>query len=104
MSLSKNQLKLIKSLDQKKYRNKLKLFVAEGVKVVKELLEYKPPKGSNYIDPSAEYNYAIRWASENGHFEIVKLLLEFEPPEGSKLNYVDPSTKNNYALNTLVCS
>jgi len=39
MSLSKSQLKLIKSLDQKKYRSKLRLFVAEGVKVVKELLD-----------------------------------------------------------------
>lgn len=38
MSLSKNQLKLITSLRQKKYRQKHKLFIAEGVKVVNELL------------------------------------------------------------------
>jgi len=38
MSLSKNHLKLITSLQQKKYRQKHKLFVAEGVKVVAELL------------------------------------------------------------------
>lgn len=38
MSLSKNQLKLITSLSQKKYRQKHQLFVAEGVKVVNELL------------------------------------------------------------------
>jgi len=38
MGLSKNQLKLITSLKQKKYRNKYSLFVAEGIKVVKELL------------------------------------------------------------------
>lgn len=38
MNLSKNQIKLIKSLEQKKYRAKHQLFVAEGVKVVKELL------------------------------------------------------------------
>ena len=36
--LSKNQLKLITSLQQKKYRNKYGLFVAEGIKVVNELL------------------------------------------------------------------
>jgi len=36
--LSKNQLKLITSLQQKKYRIQHGLFVAEGVKVVKELL------------------------------------------------------------------
>lgn len=38
MSLSKNNIKLITSLQQKKYRQKHQLFVAEGVKVVKELL------------------------------------------------------------------
>ncbi|TYP99504.1 TrmH family RNA methyltransferase [Tenacibaculum adriaticum] len=38
MSLSKSQLKLITSLQQKKYRQKHNLFVAEGVKVVSELL------------------------------------------------------------------
>ena len=39
MSLSKNHIKLITSLQQKKYRQKHKLFVAEGVKVVNELLD-----------------------------------------------------------------
>lgn len=38
MSLSKNTLKLITSLSQKKYRQKHNLFIAEGIKVVKELL------------------------------------------------------------------
>ncbi|MDG2194681.1 MAG: RNA methyltransferase [Polaribacter sp.] len=38
MNLSNNHIKLITSLQQKKYRQKHKLFVAEGVKVVKELL------------------------------------------------------------------
>ena len=38
MNLSKNDIKLICSLQQKKYRQKYKLFVAEGVKVIKELL------------------------------------------------------------------
>ena len=38
LSISKNQLKLITSLSQKKYRQKHNLFIAEGVKVVNELL------------------------------------------------------------------
>ena len=38
MSLSKNYIKLITSLSQKKYRQKHKLFVVEGVKVVHEFL------------------------------------------------------------------
>lgn len=36
--VSKNQLKLITSLQQKKYRNAHRLFTAEGVKVIGELL------------------------------------------------------------------
>ncbi|WP_289041692.1 RNA methyltransferase [uncultured Zobellia sp.] len=36
--VSKNQVKLVKSLHQKKYRNRHNLFVAEGVKVVQELV------------------------------------------------------------------
>lgn len=38
MSISKNQLKVITSLSQKKYRQKQQLFIAEGIKVVNELL------------------------------------------------------------------
>lgn len=38
MSLTKNEIKLITSLQLKKYRNKYGLFVAEGTKVVKEYL------------------------------------------------------------------
>ncbi|WP_152285712.1 TrmH family RNA methyltransferase [Flavicella marina] len=38
MELSKNQIKLIKSLEQKKQRLKHQLFIAEGKKVVSELL------------------------------------------------------------------
>jgi TrmH family RNA methyltransferase len=38
MSISKNQVKVITSLSQKKYRQKHKLFIAEGIKVVNELL------------------------------------------------------------------
>ncbi|MFC0519795.1 TrmH family RNA methyltransferase [Mesonia maritima] len=37
--ISKSQIKLINSLSQKKYRNKNNLFVAEGIKVIKELLK-----------------------------------------------------------------
>ncbi len=39
--VSKSQIKLITSLQQKKYRNKLGLFVAEGPKVINELLAAK---------------------------------------------------------------
>lgn len=38
MSISKSQLKIITSLSQKKHRQKHQLFIAEGLKVVNELL------------------------------------------------------------------
>lgn len=41
MSLSKNQLKLITSLKQKKYRFKHRVFTVEGIKVVDEYLNSK---------------------------------------------------------------
>ncbi|MCP9198458.1 RNA methyltransferase [Gramella sp. GC03-9] len=37
--VSKNQIKLIKSLSQKKFRNKHKLFVVEGIKGIEEFLK-----------------------------------------------------------------
>jgi TrmH family RNA methyltransferase len=37
--VSKNQIKLITGLQQKKYRNEYQMFVAEGVKVIQELLQ-----------------------------------------------------------------
>jgi TrmH family RNA methyltransferase len=37
--VSKNQIKLITGLQQKKYRNEHQLFLAEGVKVIQELLQ-----------------------------------------------------------------
>ena len=37
--LSKNQVKLIQKLHQKKYRNELNLFIVEGKKSINEFLQ-----------------------------------------------------------------
>ena len=42
------------------------------------------------VDPSVDYNHAIRYASRNGHLEVVKLLLQDKR--------VDPSAGDNYAI------
>jgi len=42
------------------------------------------------VDPSADENFAIRYASDNGHHEVVEFLLQDER--------VDPSAENNYAI------
>lgn len=41
MSLSKNEIKFLKSLQQKKFRDQEELFVVEGIKMVTELLNAK---------------------------------------------------------------
>ena len=55
--LSKNQLKLITSLQQKKYRIKHGLFVAEGIKVVNELLN--SPISCEYLFCTEDFNHEI---------------------------------------------
>ena len=52
------------------------------IDIVKSLLPH--------IDPSADDNYAIRFASSNGHLEVVKILLA-DPR-------VDPSADDNFAI------
>ena len=42
--ISKNQIKYIRQLEQKKYRRREGLFVAEGTKVVGDILEHYQPK------------------------------------------------------------
>jgi TrmH family RNA methyltransferase len=55
--VSKNQIKLVKSIQQKKYRVLHKLFIAEGVKVIQELLQ------SNFV-------LEHLWVTENIFLEI----------------------------------
>lgn len=57
--LSKSQIKLIRSLEHKKYRNEYHLFVAEGNKVVKEFLDNK---WEAYLIACTE-----DWAKHNPH-------------------------------------
>jgi TrmH family RNA methyltransferase len=58
MSLNKNQLKLITSLQQKKYRIKYNLFVAQGTKVVSEFLNSNFELNQLFcVDNSAYKNY-----------------------------------------------
>src|SRR3972149_2665922 len=63
----------------------LKVYAEKGDSEVVELLLVDPR-----VDPSANDNNAIRFASENGCDKVVKLLLT-DPR-------VDPSADNNYAI------
>ena len=63
-----------------------KLVCNEGyIDILKPLLDQ--------IDLTIDDNHAIRWACENGHFEVVKLLLNLPAERG-----VDPSADYNYAI------
>lgn len=55
--VSKNQIKLITGLQQKKYRKQHKLFFAEGIKVVQELLNSNFELHELYITQSAEDSF-----------------------------------------------
>ena len=50
--LSKSIIKLIRSLEQKKFRNEHKLFVAEGYKIIQELINQKWPIDNIYATSS----------------------------------------------------
>jgi TrmH family RNA methyltransferase len=53
--LSKNQIKLITSLQQKKYRKQHQLFFAEGVKVIEELLRSKYELQTLYVTEPLDF-------------------------------------------------
>lgn len=67
MALSKNEIKLIKSLQVKKSRESNKLFVVEGVKLVTELLEQKKFKVESifYSEP-----FGVDLPKDVHHFKI----------------------------------
>ncbi len=80
----KSEEEILKSLDNLSLVELLKKSCQSGyVSGVKLALE----RG---VDPSINDNFAIEYASKNGHLEIVKLLLQDER--------VDPSDHNNYAI------
>lgn len=96
MNLSKNHIKLITSLQQKKYRQKHHLFVAEGLKVVEELLkssfvleklfvtsecEIEVPSGKKVLLTSAELKKISQLKTPN------KVLGLFCVPKEKKLRH-----------------
>lgn len=72
MSLSKNQLKLITSLQQKKYRTKHGLFVAEGTKVVSEFLNADFKLNSLFCVDAVIY-HSIENVTEISELELKKI-------------------------------
>ena len=72
MSLSNNHYKLITSLKQKKYRQKHKLFIVEGIKVVDEFL-------------NSSYELELLFATDN-RFSHVETFIEISERELKKIS------------------
>ena len=92
MELSKNQIKLIKSLGQKKQRSKHSLFVAEGKKVVKELLASKLILEKLFVTPELEnlflnFSYQVLSDSE------LKKVSTLKTPSGVLALFKIPNNK-----------
>jgi TrmH family RNA methyltransferase len=94
MGLSKSQIKLISSLQQKKYRVKNGLFVAEGIKVVKELLNSNLELAQLFLVEGAEVIFedvSFQVVSENELKKVSSLktpndvLALFKIPEAKEI-------------------
>ena len=70
--ISKNQIKYIRQLEQKKFRHREGLFVAEGTKVVGDLLAHCQPHAI-FATPE--------WLSSNGTNEIIKFKVTIVTPD-----------------------
>lgn len=95
MSLSKNQLKLITSLQQKKYRTKHGLFIVEGTKVVNEFLNSNLKLNSLFCVDSSIY-MAIDNVTEISEVELKKISTLKSPNNVVALFEIPPEdvTKN----------
>ncbi|APG66240.1 RNA methyltransferase [Tenacibaculum todarodis] len=73
MSLSKNHIKLITSLQQKKYRQKHKLFIAEGIKVVEELLKSSLVLEKLFVTNECSFDIPVDKTFEVSDVELKKI-------------------------------
>ncbi len=95
--LSKNKIKLIPSLNKKKTRDELKLFVAEGAKTIAELLNYNTE--ALFIAISKPQ---LEFTSKHG-FELISTEQEFidkasllKTPQQAIAVFKQPKTNENY--------
>mgnify|MGYP000002890107 CR=1 FL=1 len=100
MGLSKNQSKLIKSLEQKKYRIKEQLFVAEGVKVVKEFLASDFDLETLFVTPAMSHHFSEVSFQEINDIELKKIS-SLKSPNGVLALFKTPK-KQPYEDNGLV--
>jgi len=71
--VTKNQIKRIKSLHQKKYRKEYQLFIAEGVKVIQELLQSSFVLEHLYITQEADFDVPEQKVTLVSHDDLKKM-------------------------------
>ena len=108
MAISKNQIKFIRQLEQKKFRRRAGLFVAEGTKVVGDLLAHYQPHTVFATD-----DWLKGHASENCHLssvitevtdEDLRRLSFLQHPQQVLTLFPIPSTAPaNYPLSIVNC-
>jgi RNA methyltransferase, TrmH family len=107
--LSKNQIKEIQSLQLKKFRDSRKLFIAEGIKTVCEIIDQRPEAlkeifaTRDFIESHSEKISALR-VTEASETELKKISLQNTPNHVlSVCHYFDETApvfdfKNNFSL------
>ena len=79
--ISKNQIKFIRQLEQKKFRHREGLFVAEGTKVVGDLLKAGYIPHSLYATPDWIASHSVAEATEVTDDELTRLSFQPHPQQ-----------------------
>ena len=99
---SKNLQKKISKLHFKKYRNEMGLFIAEGEKVVNELLDSDYELDSLYSTKKINQNHTILNENEMNKISLLKspstILGIFKIPKKTEEVYSDGSVQNGFFL------
>ena len=108
MAISKNQIKFIRQLEQKKFRRREGLFVAEGTKVVGDLLAHYQPHTVFATDDwlkghASEYCHLSSVITEVTDEELRRLSFLQHPQQVLALFPIPSTAPANYPLSIVNC-
>ena len=99
--ISKNQIKFIRQLEQKKFRHREGLFVAEGTKVVGDLLKAGYIPHSLYATPDWIASHSVAEATEVTDDELTRLSFQQHPQQVLALFPIPSLNSKFLILNSL---
>ena len=99
--ISKNQIKFIRQLEQKKFRHREGLFVAEGTKVVGDLLKAGYIPHSLYATSEWIASHSVAEATEVTDDELTRLSFQQHPQQVLALFPIPPLNSKFLILNSL---